>query len=151
VVLVAMVAAYFATAPKPGAPQPIPIVSGEPRPAGPGAYAETEVIGPEDAKLKIVALVPVVNPCHAGTVKALKEAAADHPEDIQLTLVDFFNPEDSAKWKGELGVTCATVEINGDYTFELEGRTVTFQKQEGGTYQPADLETVIEGALAEAG
>ena len=151
VVLVAMTAAYFATAPKSEAPQPMPVVSGEPRQPAPGAYAETAVIGPEEAKLKVVAMVPVVNPCHAATVKALKKVAAEHPDDIQLTLIDFFNPAEAAKWKEELGVTCATVEINGDYTFELEGRTVTFQRMEGGTYQPADLETVIEGELAKAG
>ena len=151
VVLVAMTAAYFATAPKSEAPRPIPVVAGEPRQPAAQAYAETEVIGPENAKLKVVAMVPVVNPCHAATVKALREVAAEHPNDIQLTLIDFFNPAEAEKWKDELGVTCATVEVNGDYTFELEGRTVTFQKQEGGSYQPADLSTVIEAELAKAG
>jgi hypothetical protein len=43
------------------------------------------------------------------------------------------------------------VDINGQYTFNLEGRTVTFQKQEGVTYQPADLRTVVEAELKRAG
>jgi len=63
----------------------------------------------------------------------------------------FFQAPDSAQWKQKLGVTCATVDINGQYTFNLEGRTVTFQKQEGVTYQPADLRTVVEAELKRAG
>ncbi len=118
---------------------------------GTGAgFPEVEAMGPEDAKVKIVALVPIVNPCHAATVAALKKVYEDNPEDIHLTLIDFFGP-DSGEWKQNLGVSCATVEINGQRTFDLKGRTVTFQKQEGMTYQPTDLHTVIEGELAKAG
>ena len=107
-------------------------------------------MGPEDAKVKIVGLVPIANPCHAATVAALKEVYEDNPEDIHLTLIDFMGP-DSNEWKQKMGVTCATVAINGQYTFNLEGRTVTFQKKEGMTYQPTDLKAVVEGELAKTG
>ena len=114
-------------------------------------FPEVEAMGPEDAKVKIVGMVPIVNPCHAATVAALKEVYEEHPDEIHLTLIDFHGP-DSAEWKQKLGgVTCATVAINGDYAFDLEGRTVTFQKMEGGTYLPTDLKTVVERELAEAG
>ena len=106
-------------------------------------------MGSEDAKVKIVGLVPIVNPCHAATVAALRELHAEHPDGIHLTLVDSMGP-DSAEWKRKLGVTCATVQINGRHTFNVEGRTVTFQQREGGTYRPADLKTVVEGEPANA-
>jgi hypothetical protein len=134
-------------------PAPTPPARPAPAPArGPtmrGGFPEVEVMGPEDAKVKIVGLVPIVNPCHAATVAALKELYEEHPDDIHLTLVDFQGP-DSAEWKQKLDVTCATVEINGQRTFVLEGRTVTFQQREGGTYRPADLKTVVENELAKA-
>jgi len=134
-------------------PAPTPPARPAPAPArGPtmrGGFPEVEAMGPEDAKVKIVGLVPIVNPCHAATVAALREVYEEHPDDIHLTLVDFRGP-DSKEWKQKLGVTCATVEINGQRTFVLEGRTVTFQQMEGGTYRPADLKTVVENELAKA-
>jgi hypothetical protein len=150
VILIAMVGAYFALGSKLDTAQmPGPAGMAGGGGAGGGA-AETSSVGPEDAKVKITALVPIVNPCHAATVAALKEVQAAHPNDIHLTLIDFLGP-DSNEWRQKLGVTCATVNINGQYTFNLEGRTVTFQQQEGGSYRPADLRPVIEDALKSAG
>jgi len=151
VVLIAMIGVYFSLKPKSGPAGPV-LMGGPGGRGGPGgaAFAETEAIGPEDAKVKIVAMVPIANPCHANTVAALKKVYEDHANDIHLTLIDFMGP-DSMEWKQKLGVTCATVEINGQYRFNLEGRTVTFQKAEGGSYKPSDLETVVEAELAKAG
>jgi ABC-type glycerol-3-phosphate transport system substrate-binding protein len=157
VVLIAVIGAYFALGSRIETAQ----VAAPPRMAGAGGrggeggaggggYAETSSLGSEGAKVKITALVPIANPCHAATVSALKDAYAAHPNDIHLTLIDFQGP-DAGEWKQKLGVTCATVDINGQYTFDLEGRTVTFQKQEGGTYKPADLRTVVEAELERAG
>ena len=160
IVLVVMVGAYIVTGRSsvgPGAPATAANAGGEASggggtvgPGG-GGFPEVTEMGPEDAKVKIVGMVPIVNPCHAATVAALKEVYEAHPDDIHLTLIDLQGP-DSTEWKQRLGgVTCATVAINGKYTFDLEGRTVTFQKKEGGTYQPTDLKTVVEGELAKAG
>ena len=157
IVLVVMVGAYIVTGRSnagPGATlaQAGGAAGGGGGTMGPGGgFPEVAVMGPEDAKVKIVGMVPIVNPCHAATVAALKEVYEAHPDDIHLTLIDFQGP-DSEEWKQTLGgVTCATVAINGKYTFDLEGRTVTFQKKEGMTYQPTDLKTVVEGELAKAG
>jgi len=154
IVLVVMVGAYVVTG-RSSAGQMMPPGGMQGRgggmmgPGG-GGFPEIEAMGPEDAKVKIVGLVPIVNPCHAATVAALKEVYEAHPDDIHLTLIDFMGP-DSSEWKQKLGVTCATVEINGKYTFNLEGRTVTFQQNEGRMYQPTDLKTVVEGELAKTG
>ncbi len=151
VVLIAMIGVYFSLKPKPHPMGPA-YASGSGGHGGPGGapFGETETMGPEDAKMKIVGMVPIANPCHAATVAALKKVYEDHPNEIHLTLIDFMGP-DSTEWKQKLGVTCATVEINGENSFNLEGRDVTFQKMEGGTYEPSDLETVIEAELAKAG
>jgi len=158
VILIAMVGAYFALGSKidsaqmPGPPGMAGAMGGPGAMGGgaPGGFPETTTMGPEGAKVKITALVPIAEGCHAATVAALQEVYSAHPDDIQLTLIDFKGPE-SNKWKQELGVTCATVSINGQYSFNLEGRTVTFQKQEGMTYQPADVRTVVEAELKSAG
>jgi len=158
VILIAMVGAYFALGSKidsaqmPGPPGMAGAMGGPGAMGGgaPGGFPETTTMGPEGAKVKIIALVPIAEGCHAATVAALQEVYSAHPNDIHLTLIDFKGPE-SNEWKQKLGVTCATVDINGQYTFDLEGRTVTFQKQEGVSYTPADLKPVIEDALKTAG
>jgi len=153
IVLVVMLGAYIVTGRSSAGPAgavAVPGGGGGTMGPGGGGFPEVTAMGPEDAKVKIVGLVPIVNPCHAATVAALKEVYEAHPDDIHLTLIDFMGP-DSSEWKQKLGVTCATVEINGKYTFNLEGRTVTFQQNEGRMYQPTDLKTVVEGELAKTG
>ncbi|UCC67551.1 MAG: hypothetical protein JSV79_10545 [Armatimonadota bacterium] len=147
VVLIAMIGVYFSLGPK----SELAGTGGAGLVGGAGAaFAEAEPMGPDDAKVKIVGLVPIANPCHAATVAALKEVYEEHPNDVQLTLIEFMGPN-AMEWKQKLGVTCATVEINGSYRFELDGRNVIFQKQEGMTYRPADIKTVVEAELAKAG
>jgi hypothetical protein len=153
IVLVVMVGAYIVTGRSSAGPAGAGAVgqAGGMQGPGGGGFPEVTAMGPEDAKVKIVGMVPIMNPCHAATVAALKDVYEAHPDDIHLTLIDFMGP-DSMEWKQKLGgVTCATVTINGKYTFDLEGRTVTFQKMEGGSYKPTDLKTVVEGELAKAG
>jgi len=151
VVLIAIIGVYFSLGPKsePAGPGEASL-AGRAGGGGGASFPETKTMGPEDAKVKIVGMVPIANPCHAATVAALKEVYEAHPNDIQLTLIDFMGP-DSMEWKQKLGVTCATVEINGSYSFELEGRNVIFQKKEGMSYKPTDIKTVVEGELAKAG
>ena len=165
VILIGMIGAYFALGSKTGPAEMAgpPGMGGAGGPGGMpgqggpggmpgsgGAGPATTTVGPEDAKVDVVALVPIANPCHAATVSTLKQLSSAYPNDVRLTLIEFMGP-DSAEWRQRLGVTCATVSINGRHTFEVDGRTVTFQQQEGGTYRPVDLKTVIEAELAQAG
>jgi len=112
-------------------------------------YAESENIGPEDAKVKIIAVVPIANPCHKATVNALREISKARPEEVHLTLVDFHGP-DAAEWMKELDFHCATIFINGENKFDLDGREVIFEQQEGRKYKPEDLKPVVEAELAKA-
>ena len=127
-----------------GRPAPLTI-----RETGGTAAAESEEIGPKDAKVKIIAVVPVAHPCAKDTVVALREVAKAHPEDVHLTLVDFHGP-DSGKWMKELDFHCATIFINGEYEFELNGRQVKFHQKEGMMYKPEHLRPIVEAELAKA-
>jgi hypothetical protein len=141
VVLVALVAVYFTQKGKPQA-QGWPGMAG-----GAGQFGGLQEFGEPGAAVEITALVPVVNPCHANTLAALKEAYDAHPDDIHMTVIDFFGAH-AGGWKQKLGVTCATITINGEKTFEVGGRTVTFHQVEGGSYKPEDLRPAIEAELA---
>ena len=144
VVLFVLVAIYFATKPKEAPPGAA--ATGTPT----AASTSVQEFGKAGAKLEITALVPVVNPCHAKTVAALKQAYEKHPDEIHMTLIDFFGPQ-AEEWKSKLGVTCATVSINGKYAFEVDGKPVTFQKAEGASYKPENIGSVIEAELKKAG
>ena len=119
------------------------------RETGGPAVAESEEIGPKDAKVKIIAVVPIAIPCHKATIAALREVTNAYPEEVHLTLVDFHGP-DSGKWMKELNFHCATVFINGEYQFELDGRQVRFHQKEGMTYKPEHLKPIVEAELAKA-
>ena len=116
---------------------------------GPAALAEVEEIGPEDAKVKIIAVVPIAIPCHKATIAALRKITKAHPEEVHLTLVDFHSP-DAGKWMKELDFHCATIFINGEYQFERDGRRVIFHQKEGMTYKPEHLKPIVEAELAKA-
>jgi len=119
-------------------------------PGLPPAFADSEEIGPENARVKIIAVVPIANPCHKATVAALRDVAKAHPEEVHLSLIDFHGPE-AGKWMDELGFHCATIYVNGEHTFQLDGRQVVFEQKEGLKYKPEDLKPVVEAALAKPG
>jgi hypothetical protein len=112
-----------------------------------GAAAKTEELGKAGAKLDIVAIVPVAHGCHATSIAELKKAYHAHPNDIHLTIVDFFGP-DAKKYQSKAGgVTWTVIAINGKSDFELNGRRLVLQKQEGMSYLPADLGPIIGNEL----
>jgi hypothetical protein len=152
-VVVGLAVAYFGIQAKGGV---IGLLASRPRTSAPigemgvaGRFAESEEIGPKDAKVKIIAVVPIANPCHKATVAALREITKAHPEEVHLTLVDFHGP-DAGKWMKEMDFHCATVFINGEYQFELDGRHVMLEQHEGVKYKPEDLEPIVEAEIAKA-
>ncbi len=149
VVLIALVAVYIGTQPGGRARGAAMGPAGPGAPPAGGGGGGVEELGSPGAKVEIIALVPVANPCHAATIAELRKAYKRYPDDIHLRIIEFMGPE-STTWRNQLGVTCATVAINGEWSFDLDGRRVVFQKMEGGTYTPADLGRVIEAKIREA-
>jgi len=165
VVLVAMVGLYVVTGNRakaaPGAnPMAAAMPGGAPggagassaagcAPTGAGGQqsAPTEELGKAGAKLEIVAIVPVAHGCHATSIAELKKAYQAHPNDIHLTVVDAFGPDAKKYQEKTGGITWTVVAINGVSDFELDGKKVQLQRQEGASYSPTDLVPIIEAEL----
>jgi len=108
----------------------------------------TQEFGKAGAKVEILALLPITHGCHVRTEAELKKAYQAHPNDIHLTIVDLFGPEASKYLPKVGGWGRAVVSINGKTTFQYNGRTVSIEKPEGGTYQVTDIGPIIEGEIA---
>ncbi len=109
----------------------------------------TQEFGKKGAKLEVVAALPITHGCHVQTEAELKTAYKKHPNDIHLTIYDLFGP-DGQKYVSEHGGQRAVVFINGDTSFDLNGKKIQFERQENGSYSPSDLVPVIESLLKKA-
>ena len=153
VLLVGMVGWYLVTQPEAGSAtgegEDVADAACAPT-AGGGAAAELQEFGQEGAKVEIIAVLPVSVGCHAMTEGELKKAYEAHPNDIHLTIVDMASPE-AVDYRSRVGVGWTVVSINGSSTFDFDGRSVTLQQMENGTYRPSDIVPIIEAELANAG
>ncbi len=109
--------------------------------------APTEELGKAGAKLEIVAIVPVAHGCHATSIAELKKAYQAHPNDIHLTVVDAFGPEAKKYAEKAGGITWTVIAINGKSEFDLKGKKLVLQRQEGMSYSPTDLVPIVEQEL----
>jgi len=115
-----------------------------------GASAKTQEFGKPGAKVEIVALLPITHGCHTTTEAELKRIQKKHSDDIHLTIVDLFGP-DASKYQQKIGGGQRTlVAINGKTQFDLNGKPILLERQEGMSYQPSDLEPVVEQQLKKA-
>ena len=113
---------------------------------GGGESVATQEFGKKGAKMEIVALLPITHGCHVNTEAELKKAYKKHPDDIHLTIVDFFGP-DAPKYQEKVGAGRALVSINGKTSFKLKGKTLILERQENMSYRPADIVPIIEQEL----
>jgi hypothetical protein len=114
---------------------------------GGGQAVKTQEFGKAGAKVEIIALLPITHGCHTNTEAELKRIQQKHPSDIHLVVADLFGP-DAPKYQKKVGGGQRTlVSINGKTQFDLNGKKVMFERQEGMSYVPADLEPVIEQQL----
>ena len=152
IVLVGMIGGYLLTQPEAGSAvgEGGDVVDAGCAPAVGGPAAELQEFGQEGAKVEIIAVLPISVGCHAATEAELKKAYEAHPDDIHLTIVDMASPE-AADYRSRVGVGWTVVSINGSSTFELDGRSVTLQQMENGTYRTSDIAPIIEDELRKAG
>ena len=119
-------------------------------PTGGGAEGvPTQEFGEQGANLEIVAALPITHGCHVETEAELKKAYEQHPDEIHLVIYDLFGKE-GQEFVAQHGGQRALVFINGESSFELNGRRVKLEVREGGTYVPADIVPIVEHELAKA-
>ena len=158
-ILIGMIGAYFAlgskmdTAQMPGPPGMAGAGNASsaacPTPAA-GGSVPTQEFGKAGAKVEVIALLPITHGCHVNTEAELKKVQQKHPDDVHLVIVDLFGPE-SQQYQQQIGGSRRTVvAVNGKSSFDLNGRKITLEMQEGSTYQPADIGPVIEAAIKNA-
>jgi len=163
VVLIGLIVAYVAFQPKPvavgnpmakmGGEQTATAGAGDPTCStggggGAGGVA-TQEFGKKGAKLEIVAALPITHGCHTTTEAELKNAYGQYKSDIHLTIYDLFGSEGQA-FVGKNGGQRAVIFINGKTSFQLNGKTVTLERQEGMSYQPSDLGPIVAQALKQS-
>jgi len=111
------------------------------------ASAKTQEFGKPGARLEIIALLPITHGCHTTTEAELKKIQQKHPNDIHLVIADLFGP-DAPKYQQKIGGgQRMLVAINGKTQFELNGKQLVLERQEGMSYKPADLEPLVEQQL----
>jgi hypothetical protein len=109
----------------------------------------TQEFGKKGAKLEIVAALPITHGCHVETEAELKKAYQKHPKDVHLTIYDLFGAE-GQKYVSQHGGQRAVVFINGESTFEANGKKMQLERQENMSYSPTDLVPLIESLLKKA-
>ncbi|MBN2565615.1 MAG: hypothetical protein JXB46_07885 [Candidatus Eisenbacteria bacterium] len=115
----------------------------------PAGGVPTQEFGAEGAKVEIVAALPITHGCHVQTEAELKKAFEKYPDDVHLVIYDLFGRE-GQEYVREHGGQRAVVFVDGESTFQLEGRRVKLEYLEGGTYVPADIILVVEAQLAKS-
>jgi hypothetical protein len=112
-------------------------------PSGSGQGVATQEFGQKGAKVEIVAALPITHRCHVRTEAELKKAFEAHPKDIHLIIYDLFGPE-GQQFVAQHGGQRAVVFVNGKTSFDLGGRKVALEMQEGGRYRPDDIVPIVE-------
>jgi hypothetical protein len=103
---------------------------------------DAQPVGSPDAKVKVVAVLPVGSDCHNGIVKFLSQTAMKRQDQIRVefTSMDAYG---SKNLEQKVGAMCAAVMINGSATFEVtcggEKREISLVGTEPTHYSLADV------------
>lgn len=82
------------------------------------------------------------------TVQAIKDVLAKYGDKVSVTWVDLGTKDGAAYFK-QNGLTAhMNVIINGKYTYQVNGKTVTFQWFEGQQWKKADLDAVLSNLVS---
>jgi len=158
IVLVVMLGAYFVTGRSSAGPGGTLAQAGgaaggatggqacAPTPGAAGGGVPTQEFGKAGAKLEIVAALPITHGCHVETEAELKKAYEKSPEGIHLIIYDLFGNE-GQEFVKQNGGQRAVVFINGESSFELNGKSVKLEVREGGSYVPSDIVPIIDQEL----
>lgn len=110
------------------------------------------IYGPEDAKVKVVAILPPSS-CQMPNLRILREIAKAEPKRVRIEIYGMGSPKAQEVAK-QYGATCASIFINGknEFTIKTDGkaRSIAFKQSPGGYYQSTDLIEVIHEELRKA-
>jgi hypothetical protein len=103
---------------------------------------DVQPVGSPEAKVKVLAILPVGSDCHSNIVKFLTETATKRQDQIRVefTTMDAFGTK---KLEQQVGASCAVVMINGTAAFEVvskgEKRQISLVGTEPTHYSVADV------------
>ena len=112
-----------------------------------------QAVGSQDAKVQVLALLPLRMSCQADRVTYLEQVARAVPISVRVRFMDIRTKEGWAEAQRH-GLDCAGVIVNGRNTFELDmpggKQTVTLTGTPGQGYTLAQLRAVLQKQLVEA-
>jgi hypothetical protein len=85
------------------------------------------------------------------TIDAIRNVTAKYGNAVNVTWIDL-NTQEGQQYSQQTGLSAhMNILINGAYEYTLNGKTVTFQWFEGGTWTQSDLDAVISSLLNNSG
>ena len=119
----------------------------------PAVHADQD-LGNRQARLLVKAFLPLEVPCHAETLKILREMAQQEKARLRVQVIAMRSPAGQAEMQRD-GLTCATVLVNNRMSFDLPSgtsvRNVILSHKPNdpdSTYQSEDVRAVIRQELA---
>ncbi len=114
--------------------------------------AKGTIYGPQDAKVKVVAILPPSG-CQMPNLRILREIARAEPKRVRVEIYGM-GSEKAQEVARQYGASCASIFINGKNAFTVKTggkvRNVVFKQSPGGYYQSTDLIEVIHEELQKA-
>jgi len=113
--------------------------------------AQTPAEQASQPPVRIVAYINASSGCQEPTIKLLRQLEEQHPDRVQLEIVDFGDEgEGNQRWKSS-GYDCMTIEINGSplARFDAAGKpkTVALRQPVGFWWTHEDLKTAVAAAM----
>ncbi|MDD1720825.1 MAG: PGF-CTERM sorting domain-containing protein, partial [Euryarchaeota archaeon] len=96
-----------------------------------------------DSKVDVVVAGYVNHGPMQPTVSAIKEVTSKYGDKVSVTWVDLATSEGQAYYSAHGLSAHLNILINGKYNYRINGKDVTFQMFEGGSWTKADLDAVL--------
>lgn len=110
------------------------------------------ILGPANAKVQVIAVVPMGVECHMQTIEVLREIAKADPKRVRVEIYDM-NSSQGQQVLGKHGVHCATVFVNDKFEFKVKvngtEKYIVCQKKPNvpGAYFSTDLIEIVHQEL----
>lgn len=109
--------------------------------------SESIILGSPEAKVKVVAVVPLSVECHSATVQVLREIAKAEPKRVRVEVYDMGSPQ-GQEFLARHNAHCASVFVNGqcDFTIKVDGKEkeIHCQRQPNTPMSPYNSTDLIE-------